>query len=43
MKGGAIQLKMYFEKLRAIRDLKCSEEFRGKHFSPSNYTDSRGK
>ncbi len=29
--------------LRAIRDLKCSEEFRGEHFSPSNYTDSRGK
>lgn len=29
--------------LRAIRDLKCSEEFRGEHFSPSNYIDSRGK
>lgn len=29
--------------LRAIRDLKCSEEFRGEHFSPSTYIDSRGK
>ncbi len=29
--------------LRAIRELKCSEDFRGEHFSPSNYTDSRGK
>lgn len=29
--------------LRAIRELRCSEEFRGEHFSPSNYTDSRGK
>ena len=29
--------------LRAIRELKCSEEFRGEHFSPSDYTDSRGK
>lgn len=29
--------------LRAIRDLKCSEEFRGEHYSPSEYVDSRGK
>lgn len=29
--------------LRAIRELKCSEEFRGEHFSPSDYIDSRGK
>lgn len=29
--------------LRAIRDLRCSEEFRSEHFSPSNYIDSRGK
>ena len=29
--------------LRAIRELKCSEEFRGEHFSPSTYIDSRGK
>lgn len=29
--------------LRAIRDLKCSVEFRGEHFSPSTYIDSRGK
>lgn len=29
--------------LRAIRELKCSEEFRSEHFSPSNYMDSRGK
>lgn len=29
--------------LRAIRELKCSEKFRGEHFSPSNYTDPRGK
>lgn len=29
--------------LRAIRNLKCSEEFRGEHFSPSNYIDYRGK
>lgn len=29
--------------LRAIRELKCSTEFRGEHFSPSNYVDSRGK
>lgn len=29
--------------LRAIRELRCSEEFRGEHFSPSNYIDSRGK
>ena len=29
--------------LRAIRELRCSEEFHGEHFSPSNYTDSRGK
>lgn len=29
--------------LRSIRELKCSEEFRGEHYSPSNYVDSRGK
>ena len=29
--------------LRAIRELKCSEEFRSEHFSPSNDMDSRGK
>lgn len=29
--------------LRAIRELKCSDGFRGEHFSPSDYTDSRGK
>lgn len=29
--------------LRAIRELKCSEDFRGEHFTPSNYTDIRGK
>ncbi|MFG6383491.1 MAG: Rha family transcriptional regulator [Lachnospiraceae bacterium] len=29
--------------LRAIRELKCSDTFRGEHFSPSTYTDSRGK
>ncbi len=29
--------------LRAIRELKCSDKFRGEHFSPSTYTDSRGK
>lgn len=29
--------------LRSIRELKCSEKFRGEHFSPSTYTDSRGK
>lgn len=29
--------------LRAIRELKCSEEFRGEHFSPSEYMDTRGK
>lgn len=31
------------EILRTIRELKCSEEFRGDHYSPSNYVDSRGK
>lgn len=29
--------------LRAIREMKCSEEFRGDHYSPSDYVDSRGK
>lgn len=29
--------------LRAIRELNCSEEFRGEHYSPSNYVDTRGK
>lgn len=29
--------------LRAIRELRCSKEFRGEHYSPSDYTDSRGK
>lgn len=29
--------------LRAIRELNCSEKFRGEHFSPSEYVDSRGK
>lgn len=29
--------------LRAIRELKCSDEFHGEHFSPSDYVDSRGK
>lgn len=29
--------------LRAIRELKCSDKFRGEHFSPSTYADSRGK
>ncbi len=29
--------------LRAIRELKCSDKFRGEHFSPSTYIDSRGK
>lgn len=29
--------------LRAIRELKCSEKFRGEHFAPSEYIDSRGK
>lgn len=29
--------------MRAIRDLKCSEEFRGENFAPSKYIDSRGK
>lgn len=29
--------------LRAIRELKCSDEFRGEHYSPSDYVDSRGK
>lgn len=29
--------------LRAIRELKCSEKFRGEHFAPSEYTDVRGK
>lgn len=29
--------------LRAIRELKCSEKFRGEHFAPSEYTDARGK
>lgn len=29
--------------LRSIRELKCSDEFRGEHFSPSKYVDSRGK
>lgn len=29
--------------LRGIRELKCSDEFRGEHFSPSTYVDSRGK
>lgn len=29
--------------LRAIRELKCSEKFRGEHFSPSEYIDERGK
>lgn len=29
--------------LRAIRELNCSEEFRGEHYSPSTYVDSRGK
>ena len=31
------------EILRTIRELKCSDEFRGDHYSPSNYMDSRGK
>lgn len=31
------------EVLRIIRELKCSDEFRGDHYSPSNYVDSRGK
>lgn len=29
--------------LRAIRDIKCSDEFRGEHYSPSDYVDTRGK
>lgn len=29
--------------MRAIRELKCSERFRGENFSPSEYVDSRGK
>lgn len=29
--------------LRAIRELNCSDKFRGEHFSPSNYMDARGK
>lgn len=29
--------------LRAIRELKCSDEFRSEHFSPSKYVDTRGK
>jgi len=29
--------------LRAIRELNCSDKFRGEHFSPSEYVDSRGK
>jgi len=29
--------------LRAIRELNCSEKFRGEHYSPSEYVDSRGK
>lgn len=29
--------------LRAIRELNCSEKFRGEHYSPSEYIDSRGK
>lgn len=29
--------------LRAIRELKCSDEFRGEHYSPSKYIDIRGK
>ncbi len=29
--------------LRAIRELKCSDKFRGEHFTPSEYTDVRGK
>lgn len=29
--------------LRAIRELNCSEKFRGEHFAPSEYVDVRGK
>lgn len=29
--------------LRSIREMKCSEEFRGENFAPSEYIDSRGK
>ena len=29
--------------LEAIRDLKCSEKFRGEHFAPSEYIDARGR
>lgn len=29
--------------LRAIRELKCSDKFRGEHFAPSEYVDVRGK
>lgn len=29
--------------MRAIRDLKCSDEFRGENYSPSTYVDPRGK
>lgn len=29
--------------MRSIRELNCSEEFRGEHYSPSKYKDNRGK
>ena len=29
--------------LRSIRELKCSDKFRGEHFAPSEYIDGRGK
>ena len=29
--------------LRAIRELNCSDKFRGEHFAPSEYVDTRGK
>lgn len=29
--------------LRAIREMKCSDKFRGEHYAPSEYTDARGK
>lgn len=40
---GKSYLREHKAVLRAIRELNCSEKFRGEHFSPSNYTDIRGK
>lgn len=40
---GKSYLREHKAVMRAIRELKCSDDFRGEHYSPSDYVDSRGK